>query len=176
MNPILTALLADCKSYAKAFKKAANEKKNNQTQAKNFIIIKDIIEILDQEVLKANHPSGNPVVEFNDLYNKHFDYFNRFVVVEQRNIQKIINCQQTVEKMAGLYVGIPQETIKRQGKLLVGRKRAVDKWLFALEQRLSSEENQVALEQRFQELLQKANEALTKKGLATISLPTNPTV
>jgi hypothetical protein len=174
MDQQLIALFKDCKAYLLSYqtlvKKGLKPTKKQTEYATN---LKDLLPILNQ-ALKSKQEEilikSNPVTDFNTLYNKNFAYFDKFTTVPQRSLKHILSYQKVAKELAQFYAGIPAKTIERQGKILASKKKSVDKWLAAFNTMLQSKENQVALENRFQELLNKVNATLADKGLAAITI------
>jgi hypothetical protein len=176
MHEKLNALIQDCRIYINAFQMIHKEGKSTDEQVAYYKALKKLYPILQKAIQdNSEAPKVNPVLEFNDLYNKNFDYLNKFTAVPQNSIKHILQYQQLAQKMNQLYAGIPQKTLERQASLLKGRRKDVTKWLQAFQKMLQSTENQQALEKRFLELLAKANQELQAKGLATISVSSNTT-
>jgi hypothetical protein len=172
----LNALIQDCMAYINAFQTIHKEGKSTNEQIAYYKALKKLYPILEKAIQGNNEaPKVNSVSEFNDLYNKNFDYLNKFTAAPQNSIKHILQYQQLAQKMDQLYAGIPQKTLERQASLLKGRRKDVTKWLQAFEKMLQSTENQQALENRFLELLAKANQELQAKGLATVSISANTT-
>jgi len=168
--------MQDCSAYFNVFQTIHKEGKSTDEQIAYYKALKKLYPILQKAIQDNNKaPKANPISEFNDLYNKNFDYLNKFTAAPQNSIKHILDYQQLVQKMDKLYAGIPQKTLERQASLLKGRRKDVTKWLQVFEQMLQNTENQQALEKRFLELLAKANQALQAKGLATISVSSNTT-
>ena len=179
MEEKLNALLQNCKSYLQTFQE--EEKGNGISEKQNayYLALKKLYPLLQKAVQeKGTAPKENTVAAFNDLYNKNFAYLHKFTSVSQNSIPHILKYQQLVQKMDKLYQGIPKKTLERQAQILKGRRKDIDKWLKAFEQLLQSKENQQALEKRFLELLDQANQTLAEKGLAaiSISIDNTPTV
>jgi hypothetical protein len=174
MDQQLIALLRDCKAYLLIYRNLSKTGLTPQKKQTEYATkLKELLPILDKAIEKKSKETtakDNPVIAFNDLYSKNFDYFDNFTSVPQRNLKPILAYQKVAKKLAKFYAGIPKETIERQGKMLASKKKAVDKWLNAFETMLQSKENQVALENRFQEFLDQVNATLAEKGLAAISI------
>lgn len=176
MHEKLNALMQDCRIYINTFQKIHKEGKSTDKQIAYYKVIKKLYPILQKAIQNDNEASKvNPILEFNDLYNKNFDYLNKFTSTPQSSIKHILQYQQLVQKIDKLYADIPQKTLERQASILKGRRKDITKWLQAFEKMLQSGENQKALEKRFLELLDKANQELQAKGLATISVSSNTT-
>lgn len=161
----LTALLADCKTYVTSYQKVAIA---TTEQTEYYQQIREILPFLQSTISKLSKKEVSAAIDFNELYNKNFTYFNKFTKTSQGSIKHILAYQKIAQKMAKLYTDITPETIQRQGDILANKKKDVDKWLLRFQEQLSSTENQIEVEKRFQELLKKANQALTAKGLATV--------
>lgn len=177
MDQQLIPLLKDCKAYLLIYQSLVTKGQTPTDQQKKYA--KNLTELLPilNKVLSNDQeettPKGNPVIDFNALYNKNFAYFDKFTSVPQNSLKHILSYQKIAKTMAQFYTDIPEKTIERQGKILASKKKSVDKWITAFEKMLQSKENQLALEERFQELLVKANATLAEKALPAISLTSN---
>ncbi|MCP4439251.1 MAG: hypothetical protein GY810_09950 [Aureispira sp.] len=178
MKEQLLLLWQNCQKYIKTYEALLKQAPNTLDAAQKaaYLQIKEYQKLIKQisaQQKAKKEENSNAVAEFNELYNKNFDYLNKFTSQPQANLKFLLHYHKLVDNLDSLYKQIPQKTLDRQGKLLSSRKKAVDKWLKALDVQLKSKELQAPLEKRFWELVKKANVSLAEKGLAAISIPAN---